>query len=122
MRERLGHHIHGEAWANNIKKVLKENNLLHRPIHIISANMHSVMNSIFAPKLLQKQLNTTDEFDIFEALSTSGNDKLRNKVEKEALKKGMIYIEDESGTNIHVQIFDTEKIDLGKTSYTCTAD
>ncbi|WP_046755320.1 DUF6909 family protein [Kordia jejudonensis] len=121
LRERLGHHIHGEVWANNIKKVLKENNLLERPIHIISANMHSVMNSIFAPKLLQKQLNTTDEFDIFEELSTSGNNALRNKVEKIALKNGMIYIEDESGTNINVQIFDTAKIDFEKTSYSCCA-
>ncbi|WP_298515335.1 hypothetical protein [uncultured Kordia sp.] len=121
LRERLGHHIHGEVWANNIKKVLKDNKLLHRPIHIISANMHSVMNSIFAPKLLQKELNTTDEFDIFEALSASGKNTLRNKVEKEALKKGMIYIKDESGTNINVQIFDTSKIDFSKTSYSCCA-
>lgn len=122
LRERLGHHIHGEAWANNIKKVLKEHNLLHRPIHIISANMHSVMNSIFAPKLLEKQLKVKDEFDVFEALSASENDALRKKVEKEALKKGMIYIEDESGTNINVQIFDTAKIDFNKTTYTCCAD
>jgi len=121
LRERLGHHIHGEVWANKIKSVLKQNNLLHRPIHIISANMHSVMNSIFAPKLLQKQLKTTDEFDIFEELSASGNNTLRNKVEKEALKKGMIYIKDESGTNINVQIFDTAKIDFSKTTYTCCA-
>lgn len=122
LRERLGHHIHGEVWANNIKKVLKDHQLLHRPIHIISANMHSVMNSIFAPKLLQKQLNTTDEFDIFEALSASNSNALRNKVEKEALKKGMMYIKDESGTNIDVQIFDTAKIDFSKTSYACCAE
>ena len=48
LRERLGHHIHGEIWATNIKEVLNANNLIDRPIHIISANMHSVMNSIFA--------------------------------------------------------------------------
>jgi hypothetical protein len=34
--EEIGHHIYGEIWANNIKKVLEENNLLKRPIHIIS--------------------------------------------------------------------------------------
>jgi hypothetical protein len=45
LRERLGH-IHGEIWATNIKEVLQENGLLDRPIHVISANMHSVMNSI----------------------------------------------------------------------------
>src|SRR5690606_25730634 len=43
LRERLGHHIHGEIWATNIKEVLRDNDLLGRPIHIISANMHSVM-------------------------------------------------------------------------------
>ena len=32
LRERLGHHIHGEIWANQIKQVLKENELLDRPI------------------------------------------------------------------------------------------
>src|SRR6478735_309125 len=37
LRERLGHHIHGEIWATNIKETLSKNNLLERPIHIISA-------------------------------------------------------------------------------------
>jgi hypothetical protein len=31
----------------------KENQLLDRPIHVISANMHSVMNSIFATEVLK---------------------------------------------------------------------
>jgi hypothetical protein len=33
---------------------------------------------------------------------------VRNKVEKVALKHGMISLPDTSGTNIDVQIFDTE--------------
>ena len=115
LRERLGHHIHGEIWANNIKKTLKAHNLLQRPIHIISANMHSVMNSLFATKLLAKQLKTEDPFDIYEHISNS--DRIRAKVEKEALSNGMIYIEDDSGTNINVQIFDTAKIKSGKSSF-----
>ena len=40
LRERIGHHIHGERWAKKIKETLKRNGLLNRPIHIISANMH----------------------------------------------------------------------------------
>jgi hypothetical protein len=118
LRERLGHHIHGEIWANRIKKVLKEQNLLKRPIHIISANMHSVMNSLFAPKLLSKSLKTTDKFDVFEHLSTSGNDVSRQKVEKVAINNGMTYLKDESGTNIDVQIFDTAKINFSKSYFT----
>lgn len=115
LRERLGHHIHGEIWADHIKEVLHKNNLLKRPIHIISANMHSVMNSIFATSALKTLANKKSIFEVYEALSQKENQTLRNKVTKEALQNGMIYIEDTSGTNIDVQIFDTDKIDFSRT-------
>ncbi|WP_313805883.1 DUF6909 family protein [Flavobacterium sp.] len=117
LRERLGHHIYGEIWANNIKEVLEKNDLLARPIHIISANMHSVMNSIFAEPVLGKKYKDGDEFQIFEDLSKSGNDPLRKKVEDFALQHGMISLPDTSGTNIDVQIFDTAKIDVKKSAF-----
>jgi hypothetical protein len=117
LRERLGHHIHGEIWANNIKEVLKANNLLERPIHIISANMHSVMNSIFATTVLKSKFKDKTDFFIYEELSKSGADAVRNKVEEFALKHGMISLPDESGTNIDVQIFDTAKIEWPKSSF-----
>jgi hypothetical protein len=123
LRERLGHHIHGEIWANSIKEVLDKNNWLHRPIHIISANMHSVMNSLFAEPVLGKQYQGKDFYAVFEDLSQSENKDLRKKVEDYASKNGMIFIPDTSGTNIDVQIFDTSKIDLSKTIFaktTCT--
>ena len=118
LRERLGHHIHGEIWADKIKSVLHKNNLLERPIHIISANMHSVMNSFFAKSALKTKDSKKDIFGYYEALSNSKNGEMRNKVEKTALQNGMIYIEDKSGTNIDVQIFDTDKIDFSKTGFT----
>jgi hypothetical protein len=118
LRERLGHHIHGEIWANNIKEVLKANNLLERPIHVISANMHSVMNSIFATTVLKTKYKDKSDFFIYEELSKSGANDLRNKVEDVALKQGMISLPDDvSGTNIDVQLFDTAKIDWAKTSF-----
>ena len=117
LRERLGHHIYGEIWANNIKEVLEKNDLLARPIHIISANMHSVMNSIFAEPVLGNKYKGSDEFQIFEDLSKSGNDALRKKVEDFALIHGMISLPDTSGTNIDVQIFDTAKIDVKKSAF-----
>ncbi|MEN3323807.1 hypothetical protein VP395_08720 [Mariniflexile soesokkakense] len=113
LRERLGHHIHGEIWADTIKDNLYKNNLLERPIHIISANMHSVMNTLFAPSAL-KASPSKDVYGVYESLSKKENDELRNKVTKEALQNGMIYIEDTSGTKIDVQIFDTSKIDVSK--------
>ena len=117
LRERLGHHIHGEIWANNIKEVLKSNDLLDRPIHIISANMHSVMNSIFATHVLKAKFKDKSDFYIYEELSKSGANALRNTVEEFALKHGMISMPDQSGTNIDVQIFDTAKIDWAKSAF-----
>jgi hypothetical protein len=117
LRERLGHHIHGEIWATNIKETLIQNNLLARPIHIISANMHSVMNSIFANPVLGSKYKGKSEYDIYEDLSASGNKELRNKVEAFALQHGMISLPDQSGTNIDVQIFDTSKIDWAKSNF-----
>ncbi len=118
LRERLGHHIHGEIWADTIKATLHKHNLLKRPIHIISANMHSVMNSLFAkPALKTQKTKNIDSYKLFEQLSQSENGALRNKVEKKALQNGMLYIKDTSGTNIDVQIFDTEKINFEETGF-----
>jgi len=115
LRERLGHHIHGEIWSNDIKLKLIENKLMDRPIHIISANMHSVMNTLYTPCALKAELKKKKALDIYEELSDSGNGSLRNKVTKTALDKGMHFIEDKSGTNIDVQIFDTAKLEDGFT-------
>ncbi len=117
LRERLGHHIHGEIWATNIKEVLKKNHLLERPIHIISANMHSVMNSIFATTVLKTKFKDKSDFFIYEELSKSGAHEVRGKVEEFAKQYGMISLPDDSGTNIDVQIFDTAKIDWAKSSF-----
>jgi len=117
LRERLGHHIHGEIWANNIKEVLQSKNLLDRPIHVISANMHSVMNSIFATPLLKAKFKDKSDFVIYEELSKSGAKELRKQVETVAEKNGMLFLPDTSGTNIDVQLFDTSKIDWSKTAF-----
>ena len=107
LRERLGHHVHGEKWANAIKETLQNKGLLNRPIHIISANMHSVMNSIFAEKSLAKDLPNASRMEMFEALSAPENEHLRKKVTAVAKKNGMYFQQDSSGTNINIQVFDT---------------
>jgi hypothetical protein len=111
LRERIGHHIHGERWAERIKEVLYNNQLLDRPIHIISANMHSVMNTLFAEAALRSEMKNKAVFDLFEMLSNPNSTKLREKVNIEATSNGMMYLKDESGTNIDVQIFDMQKVD-----------
>ena len=117
LRERLGHHIYGEIWATKIKTELQRLQLLNRPLHIISANMHSVMNSIFAADVLKSKLRGKDRTEIFEELSKTGNSDLRALVAERATNEGMLFLPDTSGTNIDVQIFDTAKIKFDNTTF-----
>ena len=117
LRERLGHHIHGEAWANTIKETLQKNQLIHRPVHIISANLHSVVNTLHAKRALKSLCAKQDIFKVYELLSKEENKGLRNKTKEVALQEGMIIVEDISGTNIDVQIFDSSKIDFSHTDF-----
>jgi hypothetical protein len=110
LRERLGHHIHGEIWADHIIKTLANHDLLDRKIHIISANMHSVMNTLYAKGALGKEVDENQMLPTFEALSKPENHAMRKKVEQYAKAQGMIYIQDESGTNIDVQVFDLKNL------------
>jgi hypothetical protein len=110
VRERLGHHIHGEVWANTIKKTLHKHGLLRRKLHIISANMHSVMNTLYAPLALEEQLQKKSTFQVYEDLSNIENSDLRSAVTQKAEEEGMIVLGDRSGTNIDVQIFDLSKL------------
>jgi len=110
LSERIGHHIYGEIWANTIKKTLKDKALLDRPIHIISANMHSVLNTIYATNALPKEAEKAKDFELYQLLSNPEQGQLRAKIEEYALKHGMVFLKDTSGTNIDVQIIDTSKL------------
>lgn len=117
LRDRLGHHIYGERWAQNFKGVLQEKGLLDRPLHIISANMHSVMNSFYAYPALRKQYKEEPSIeqlalDLQNPRSVEG----RRKVMDYALNHGMYSLEDPAGTNISVQLFDTAQLDAKQLS------
>jgi hypothetical protein len=111
LRDVLGHHIFGETWAKEIKSTLFENNIIDRSLHIISANLHSVMNCLYANKVLSKKLKTESIEEIALKASQDKVGDIRNLVKEFALKNGMIALDDTSGTNISVQIFDLAKVD-----------
>ncbi len=110
LREKIGHHIYGELWAQNIKRFLQKQQLLDRPIHIISANLHSVMNSLYGMAALNPKKKGNSITTIAGELSNIQNEGLRSKVKQYALRNGMYQLDDTSGTNISVQIFDAKGI------------
>lgn len=106
LRERVGHHVYGELWANHIKDVLLEKQLINRPIHIISANLHSITNTIYGTQALG--LKSFKELENMAAtMAQKANAEKMKKVNQFALKNGLIEIADSSGTNIGVQLIDT---------------
>lgn len=112
LREQTGHHYYGEQWALNIKEVLLREKLIERPIHVISANLHSVVNALFAASALGKKLKKHKTlFDFARAMSEKEYKPLRPDVFDLARKNGLIEIADTSGTNLGVQLLDTAKFD-----------
>jgi hypothetical protein len=109
LRQRVGHHVYGELWANAIKSVLFEAGLIERPIHIISANLHSVTNTIYGHQALG--LNSFEEIEkVAMDISTGAKVNKGKEIWNFALKNGLIEVPDTSGTNINVQLIDTAKM------------
>ncbi|WP_020529216.1 DUF6909 family protein [Flexithrix dorotheae] len=122
LREQVGHHIYGEIWASNIKERLLQENLIERPIHIISANMHSVMNCLYAPAVLKDVYKKKSIEEMALELSKAEHQGLQENVVNYANKNGLHFIEDSSGTNLNVQIIDTGQLDTNLLSKELTID
>ncbi len=116
LRERIGHHTYGELWANKIKKYLYQQNLIERPLHIISANLHSFLNSIYSYPVLSEADHGKTIESLAKALSNKKNNLLQQEVKNYALENGLVELEDTSGTNITVQIIDTSRLPFEKLS------
>lgn len=118
LRERVGHHLFGERWADKVKEVLASNNLHMRPLHIISANMHSVKNMLFANDALDKKATKDVDYSLYQDISNKKV--LQEKVLNHSQKSGLIYIDDVSGSNIDVQIIDLSRTNLKNTPFAGT--
>ncbi len=112
LRDQIGHHIHGERWANQLYQVLEQHKLVDRPIHLVSANCHSFLNTIYAEEALGKSAKDKTWFGQF--IDDQTNQK---KVTQFAKKQGFIEIKDNTGSNVHAQIIDTDKIKGNKYAF-----
>ncbi len=115
LRERVGHHLFGEKWANRVKEVLANNNLHMRPLHIISANMHSVKNMLYGNDAVNRKSSNEVDYSLYQEISNQRA--LQEKVLSYSESQGLIYIDDDSGSNIDVQIIDLSKVDLKNTPF-----
>ena len=109
LHEMIGHHKYASSWAENIKKTMYEQGLHERPVHIISANMHSVKNLLFGFAALKDHKKLLPE-PLYEMIAAIREEE--EVIDEYAYKHGLTYVADTSGSNIDVHLIDTDKIDL----------
>jgi hypothetical protein len=102
LKDMIGSHRYGRRWATAIKEHLLERNLQKRPLHIISANMHSVMNGLYGYAVME------EEGDFFDLMHNCRE--RRDEIRDFALLHGLSEVPDAYGTFIDCQVIDTSSL------------
>ncbi len=101
--------VYGKRWVAAIKDKLTKQGLLDRPLHIISANLHSVVNLLYGYETFKGELSKKHTHDIYKSIQNF-SDKGK-KIKKVAEKFGFQELKDVSGSQIDCQIIDTAALD-----------
>ncbi|MBT4291028.1 MAG: hypothetical protein HOD92_27185 [Deltaproteobacteria bacterium] len=105
----VGHHVVSRNWANQVKQKLYDLNYHKRPIHIISANMHSVKNTLYAYAAQGNKLKSKSETsNLYQFISETKDS--TDQITKIANQNGFTEIKDETGANINYQIIDSHAL------------
>ncbi len=107
LQEALGHHQYAAAWAESLVARIIDRGLQHRPIHVISANLHSIMNILYGRGALEKKGLAVPD-DLYEMIHLIRDQEV--DVAGYAAAHGFIEHPDNSGSSIDVQIIDTKGI------------
>ena len=111
LHEMIGHHKYASLWAVSLKKKIRDLSLQDRPIHVISANMHSMRNLLYGAGALMAAGDAVPD-DIYDMVKCI-KDK-ESLVVDYAQKHGCFFYDDKSGSSIDVNIIDLSRIDEQK--------
>lgn len=111
LQEMIGNQSYCKLWAQGVKEKLIELDFSKRPVHIVSANLHSFLNLIYAYDAVgvKKQKNQDGLFDFIKSVLNDAE-----KIKTFALKNGFYELPDQSASNIDCQIIDTAKLNKFK--------
>ncbi|SDP10135.1 DUF6909 family protein [Desulforhopalus singaporensis] len=104
----IDHQKYASIWAKSLKDRLLDAGVYDRPVHIISANMHSIRNLLYGAGTLAG-INEDIPDDIYDMVR-----KVRDKeyeIRNFAKQHGFVFVEDKSGSNIDANIIDLATID-----------
>jgi len=106
----IAHQRYGRIWSDDIKAKLRELGLHERPLHIVSANLHSVVNLLYghgAARECQIQTGPVNDplYGFIQCIRERSGDILGY-----AREHGLYELPDRSGAHIDCQIIDTGKL------------
>ncbi len=105
LKDLIGTQRYSEKWARDIKLKIHQLGLQDRPLHIISANMHSIVNTLYAYGAAPPTSRKKTEADLYGFIT-----KVRDKdtaIKTFAAEHGFHELPDTSGTHIDCQLIDT---------------
>jgi len=105
----IGHQQYGKIWADNIKAELKALHLDTRPLHIISANLHSIVNLLYGYAALKAETGADPGGNLYGFIKKIMD--RHHEVVDYARDHGFYEIPDRSGTHIDCQIIDTSALE-----------
>ena len=106
----IGHQEYEANWAANIHRHLIDLKLKGRPIHIISANLHSALNALYGYGAIAAAGDRTDEEEGLYDMCYRLRDR-HTEIRAYAAEHGFHDIPDVSGTHIDCQLIDTAGLD-----------
>ena len=108
LTDQIVHQTCGKKWAATAKDKLCELGLADRPLHIISANLHSVVNLMYGYHAVisaEKKPGDRNLYDFIVDIVDRG-EQIRTK----AHTHGFCELEDRSGAQTNIQIIDTAEL------------
>ncbi|GLI33757.1 DUF6909 family protein [Desulforhabdus amnigena] len=104
------HQMYGKRWAAGITDKLLKLNLENRPLHIISSNLHSVVNLLYGYAAVGTGTDKKFTQDLYTFVQ-----ELRNRsdeIREYARNHGFYEVPDKSGAHIDCQIIDTANLNF----------
>ncbi|TKB25774.1 hypothetical protein FCL47_11740 [Desulfopila sp. IMCC35006] len=108
LHEMMDNQKYASLWAEKLKDSLCRLNCQDRPIHVVIANMHSMRNLLFGPKVLEEagEVIPDDLYEMVRAIRDRGI-----VVDVFTRERGFTYQQDSSGSNIDINIIDLAAIE-----------
>lgn len=107
LQEMIGRHKYATLWAKNVKRSLYDLGFHKRPLHVVSANMHSMKNILYGAGFLRNKGRAVPD-NLYEMIGElRGYDA---EISAYSTKHGFTYLRDTSESSIDVMIFDTALI------------